>query len=521
MNAITRLVAPALVASALVVAPSPASAVNINYCDFSSTAGLSLNWNASKQGSVLQLTPNFMWQRGSAFTTAQFPFDATTSFHTYFSFRATPNAPGADGLVFVIQSGNATAIGNSGLGIGYEGIASSVAVEFDTYQNGANDPGPNHVALLADGTNMVHIASAVPGFPIASDKDKYAWIDYDAATQALQVYLAEDPFKPATPLLSATFDIAAHLGPNVRAGFTAATGGVSNTHAILEWQMSTDGFPCCTSKKTGACNAVLPACGANGLCVKCVANSDCSGDSPICQSNVCMPCAGDTDCEGNPAGSACSPTGACVGCTSDASCGPAAPTCDTSTNTCVGCVSNLDCALPTPACDPATKTCVGCLDDSVCPDPSTVCDVKAKQCVTGCHVVGTKDTCGDGMMCDKQDGTIGTCHSVGTSSSGMASSSSTTSSSTTSSGAGGGSGGAGGAGGTMTGSGGGATMSGGAGGSGGSGGGGAGPGGGGTDIAPGGGCACGVGANGGNGAALAAVTLLAALGSRRRKRSSR
>ncbi len=515
-----RLAAPTLIATALALAPSPAAAVSFNYCDFSSAQGLSVNYNASLQGDALSLTPNTLWQRGSAFTTVPFPFDATTSFHTFFRFRIGPNATGADGFAFVLQSGNATAIGNAGYGLGYEGIGSSFAVEFDTYDNGATDPDANHVAVLFDGNIAVHVAVATPAFALASDKDKYVWIDYDAPLQTLEVFLAEDPFKPTTPLISKSVDIDAHLGPNVRAGFVGATGGVSNIHAIVEWQMSTAGFPCCAAAPGGACGDALPACRADGLCVACLSNAQCKGNTPVCTANTCLPCSADADCAGNPAGPACSPEGACVRCTSDTTCAEPSPKCDTAMHTCVGCLSSADCAAPTPACDPATRTCVGCFEDGVCPPATPVCEVLAKQCVAGCHVVGGKDSCGPGTVCDKQDGTIGACQSGGTggaggtgstSSSGTASSSSTSGS--------GGAAGSGGAGGSVTGSGGSATSHGGAGGSGGGGAGSGGAGAGGSSGGGGESCGCVIPgrANGTNGApAIAAAALLVAWARRRR-----
>jgi hypothetical protein len=42
---------------------------------------------------------------------------------------------GADGFAFVIQNTNNVALGAGGSGIGYSGIANSIAVEFDTTQN--------------------------------------------------------------------------------------------------------------------------------------------------------------------------------------------------------------------------------------------------------------------------------------------------------------------------------------------------------------------------------------------------
>jgi len=57
------------------------------------------------------------------------------SFSTRFTFRASAGADAADGLAFVIQAGGPTALGQTGGGLGYAGIPSSVAVKFDLYDN--------------------------------------------------------------------------------------------------------------------------------------------------------------------------------------------------------------------------------------------------------------------------------------------------------------------------------------------------------------------------------------------------
>lgn len=526
MKAAPRFAVTALAALAIVEAPRAAFADTYNYCSFANTTGLTLNNDASKQGSLLELTPNNNNRRGSAFLNAQFPFSATTSFYTFFRFRISPNAGGADGMAFVIQSGAANVIGSGGGGLGYAGIGQSVAVEFDTFANGS-DPNGNHIAVLLQGDTGTHIAAVAPAFSLVSDQERFAWVDYDGPTKLLQVYLANSIEKPAGPLISTVVDLGLHLGPFVRAGFTGATGGQSHQHAVLEWHVSNSGFPCCVSAPGAACADPFPACGPNGVCVECVGDADCGpgkprcdvanaacvscltsadclGNAPVCKGKACVPCAGAADCVGSADGPACSPTGACVACIDDATCSGGTPRCDVSTHECVECVKNADCGAATPACDPFTQTCVGCMDDSVCSGAKPICDVPSKQCIAGCHVVNGKDSCGPGMMCDKQDGTVGACDVVSTSSSGMASSSS--SGSTT---------GAGGAGGTM-----------GSGGGPGTGGAGGAPGPGVTTppdekILPlGAGCWCGVGTSGsgGSGAALSAAALIAAaLGARRRR----
>jgi hypothetical protein len=108
----------------------------INYADFSSIAGLTLVGNAAQAGTLLRLTPDAGGQDGAAwFNTRQ---SVQGGFDTTFQFRINTSLDMADGLAFVIQNSPAgtSAIGDGGGGIGYASIPNSLAVEFDTYNNG-------------------------------------------------------------------------------------------------------------------------------------------------------------------------------------------------------------------------------------------------------------------------------------------------------------------------------------------------------------------------------------------------
>ena len=122
-----------LFAAAAIIAPT-ASAAAINFNDFSSVAGLSINGNASQVGNELQLTPAAFGQGGSAFSTTQVSFDQNASFSTQFDFRisgAGGAGGGADGLAFSLQT-QGNNVGGSGGGLGYAGINDSLTIEFDS-----------------------------------------------------------------------------------------------------------------------------------------------------------------------------------------------------------------------------------------------------------------------------------------------------------------------------------------------------------------------------------------------------
>src|SRR5579862_3031860 len=172
----TRFVMLAAIAALVVIAGVvPVLAQSPNFPNFGgSLTSLTLNGNAAQNGNVLRLTPNQLDQAGSAWFNIQQPVAGT--FSTTFTFQisgANTTQPGcapdqfgfcpADGFAFLIQNSptgansGLAALGPDGCGIGFGdsstgctpptgGITNSVAVEFDTFQNG-DDPSNNHVAI--------------------------------------------------------------------------------------------------------------------------------------------------------------------------------------------------------------------------------------------------------------------------------------------------------------------------------------------------------------------------------------
>lgn len=235
---------------------SLSAATVLSFSDFSSVAGLQLNGNAAQAGNVLRVTPSLPSQSGSVFSVTPVALSTQVSFSTYFSFRiSTPggigdsDGQGADGLVFVVQT-NANNVGGAGGGIGYQGLANSVGVEFDTYDNGLGngDPNGNHVAIDTGGN--LGSPLAVTALPTNSanllnnGSIWYAWVDYNGPTDLLEVRLSSTSSRPSTALVSTTVDLTTVLGStNAFVGFTSGTGSGYNNHDVLSWEFRNDYSP--------------------------------------------------------------------------------------------------------------------------------------------------------------------------------------------------------------------------------------------------------------------------------------
>lgn len=197
-----------LAATFLLASVTAASATTILFNDFSSTAGLTLNGNAAAAvddslRNVLRVTPATGNQSGSAFSTAAVTLNSNVSFSTKFRFNFNHQGNGgADGLVFVVQTVS-NSVGGLGGGIGYAGLGNSVGVEFDNWNNGGGDGNNgNHVGIDING-NMSSVArNDAPGFTLDSSTDLVAWVDYNGATDQLEVRLNNSDTRPLLAMLS-------------------------------------------------------------------------------------------------------------------------------------------------------------------------------------------------------------------------------------------------------------------------------------------------------------------------------
>ena len=242
MNVLSKLIS--IACGIALVSPAGAAAI-IDYPDFSSVAGLTLNGSAAQVGNVLRVTPATTSQSGSAFSTNTVSLASNASFSTFFQFRFTNpgvsdgQGVGADGLVFVVQTvGNN--VGGAGGGIGYFGINNSVGIEFDTWNNGTGDNfSSNHIGIDVNGSVNSVVLAEVTEADMNNGDIWNAWIDYNGATNLLEARLNRSGVRPAAAMLSLTRDLALDLGTtNAFVGFTSGTGAAFANHDVLTWTLN-------------------------------------------------------------------------------------------------------------------------------------------------------------------------------------------------------------------------------------------------------------------------------------------
>ncbi|RMF02804.1 MAG: hypothetical protein D6772_03025, partial [Bacteroidetes bacterium] len=143
-----------------------------------------------------------------------------------------------DGLVFGLQPVS-TSIGGSGGDLGFGMVQPSLGVEFDTYQNlDYNDPAFDHITIIRDGVLNHTLSGGALAGPVSAnamepniEDCQYhpLRITWDAPAQTLSVYF------DCELRLTYTADLVNEVfggDPLVFWGFTAATGGLNNTHEV-------------------------------------------------------------------------------------------------------------------------------------------------------------------------------------------------------------------------------------------------------------------------------------------------
>lgn len=243
----------------------PITATTFTFDDFANPLGVTLVQNAALTTNLLRLTPAAENQLGAAWYNSR--VNVQGGFTTSFQFRITDRGGytpdwepgvvnnGADGFAFVIQNTAPAPIGLYASGVGYYGIANSLAVEFDTWHNKPSycEPNGNHIAVNSLGTAQnrpEHCASNEPdGAPVnptlgitTISQDMSNGTIYNVLINYTPGQLSVYFGNLLTPVLTVNVDLASKLnlqnGTDAFIGFTSSTGGAWENHDILKWSYS-------------------------------------------------------------------------------------------------------------------------------------------------------------------------------------------------------------------------------------------------------------------------------------------
>ena len=248
----TNITAALLVVGFSLTATPAQANLLVSYPDFTGACGsltLTCVGDTTSPGTVLRVTPAATGKHGAAYSTTAVTLGAGNIFSTTFQFQFTNTggiAP-ADGITFVLAA-NPTGLGGGGGGIGYVGVLNSVAIEFDTFNNGEVG-GSNHVAVDTNGVlsntgvspyGANGACATVGNTTLGCMSNGHVWtvnIGYDGALLDVTV---QDAGNAGQHIINAfPIDIGATLGTsNAFVGFTSGTGAGFANHDILNWRFA-------------------------------------------------------------------------------------------------------------------------------------------------------------------------------------------------------------------------------------------------------------------------------------------
>jgi hypothetical protein len=205
------------------------------------TPEFTLIGDAVMRGSILRLAPDEYSESGAAWLVEKQA--VVDGFTASFDFRISRNAAiGGDGFAFVIQNTNGIALGHHGLGIGYSGIANSVALEFDTYKNVdfgfeglMDDPNENHLSVQSRGVWAHNSADPqyslghTTGVPLLADGH---WHTVEIVYTPGTLTVSLDGTQVLTVGISLEEWVILDADGTAWVGFTAATGDWVQVHDV-------------------------------------------------------------------------------------------------------------------------------------------------------------------------------------------------------------------------------------------------------------------------------------------------
>lgn len=231
----------------------------VDLADFTGTCGsiLVCAGHTAEAAGALRLVPAARDQAGAAWLATAVPLSSTTGFVSRFTFRLDAGeAMRADGLAFVMARdpsglGHHSRYGGS---MGVEDVGDSLAVEFDTFDNGT-EGGDNHVALARHGV-LSNLAAASPygvtsceAAPdaagcLANGNVWTAIVSYDGAAQNLSVSVQDGDAALYTVIDAYSVNLREVVGGDKAwFGFSTGTGDGMMDHDVLGWTLSTMAIP--------------------------------------------------------------------------------------------------------------------------------------------------------------------------------------------------------------------------------------------------------------------------------------
>ena len=204
--------------------------------DLTPYEGLRAGGGASVSGDVYALTAagGNRDQVGTAMSAER--IDVSRDFTVAFEINLGADNAGADGAAIVFHNDprGAGAVGGFGGALGATGIRNGLAIEFDTYANGAANAGQPDADIVDDHTSFVGTDSAFGTRAVAlPDIEDGAWhsvvVTWNAAAQTLSYTFDNQPGGVLNSDLSAQFFGGSQF---VHFGFTASTGWLGNTQSV-------------------------------------------------------------------------------------------------------------------------------------------------------------------------------------------------------------------------------------------------------------------------------------------------
>ena len=193
---------------------------------FNNGVGFTLNGGPTISGGTATLTDNNVFEARSLYYDT--PQSITGGFQASFIYQATGGNDFAlaDGTTFVLQNQGLTALGGSGSGLGYSGIAPSASVQFDLFFNSGTGFNTNGNTGNYTSTSPVNLNSMDPIGVLLS---------YNGTTHVLTENLT-DLSTSATYSTSYTSDLASVLGGGTAlVGFTGGTGAGTSTQTVSDF----------------------------------------------------------------------------------------------------------------------------------------------------------------------------------------------------------------------------------------------------------------------------------------------